>query len=91
MNKSIAFGLVAFALMATPSMAAPLCSGSYALDLEIFSETELNDYYLNQLQANGVRATRTEIWGGCVRAFVRLDNGVEEMQFFEPVGLRRVE
>jgi len=31
------------------------------------------------------------MWGGCIRAWVRLPGGSEEMQFFEPLNLRRVQ
>lgn len=91
MNKPLAFSLIAFALMAAPAAAAPICSGSFGLDLEIYSEADLNDYNYNILRGNGVDVVRTEIWGGCIRAFVRLEDGSEQMQFFDPQGFRRVE
>ena len=91
MSKPLAFSLIAFALMAAPAVAAPICSGSYAMDLEVYSETDLTNYYYDILRSNGVDVTRAEIWGGCVRAFVRQPDGTEQMQFFEPIGLRRVE
>jgi hypothetical protein len=91
MSKPLAFGLVAFALMAAPAVAAPICSGSFALDREIYSEEDLTSYYYDLLRSNGVDIIRAEIWGGCVRAYVRQADGTEQMQFFEPLGLRRVE
>lgn len=91
MSKPLALSLIAFALMAAPAVAAPICSGSYAMDLEVYSETDLTNYYYDILRSNGVDVTRAEIWGGCVRAFVRQPDGTEQMQFFEPIGLRRVE
>ena len=91
MSKPLAFSLVAFALMAAPAVAAPICSGSFALDREIYSEADLTNYYYDVLRSNGVDVVRAEIWGGCVRAFVRQPDGTEQMQFFEPLGLRRVE
>ena len=54
MSKPLAIGLIAFALMAAPAVAAPICSGSFALDREIFSEADLRDYYYNMLRSNGV-------------------------------------
>ncbi|SEP86630.1 hypothetical protein SAMN05428969_1263 [Devosia sp. YR412] len=91
MNKPLAFSLIAFALMAAPAVAAPICSGSFGLDREIFSEEELNEYNYNILRSNGVNVIRAEVWGGCIRAFVRLEDGSEQMQFFDPQGFRRVE
>ena len=90
MIKTIALALAATTLMAAPAMAAA-CSGSFALDMEWYTEAELNEYNLDLLRSIGVNAKRAETWGGCIRAFVRTEDGREEMQFFEPNGLRRVE
>lgn len=49
-----------------------------------FTETELNAFNLMRLRRMGVDATRAEMWGGCIRAFVRKPGGGEEMQFFHP-------
>ena len=89
MIKTLALALMASAAMAAPAMAAA-CSGSFALDKEWHTEAEINDYNEALLRGIGVRVTRAEIWGGCIRAFVRTEDGGEEMQLFEPVGLRRV-
>ena len=90
MIKTIALALLASVAMAVPAMAAA-CSGSFALDEDWYTEAEINDYNETLLRGIGVDVTRAEIWGGCIRAFVRLPDGTEEMQFFEPNGLRRVE
>ena len=90
MIKTMALALMASVAMAAPAMAAA-CSGSFALDKEWHTEAEINDYNELLLEGIGVDVTRAEIWGGCIRAFVRLPDGSEEMQFFEPNGLRRVE
>lgn len=55
-----------------------------------FTEQEKNEYFLSQLRQRGVDATRVEMWGGCIRAFVRKPGGGEEMQFFHPDSLERV-
>jgi hypothetical protein len=91
MNKSIALGLALSAIMATPALAAPICSGTFGLSREVYSEADINDYNLNMLRSNGVRATSAEIWGGCIRAFVRQDDGREVMEFYEPTNFRRVQ
>lgn len=57
---------------------------------EPFTESEQNEFNLMQLQRLGVNATRAEMWGGCIRAFVRKPGGGEEMQFFHPDTFERV-
>jgi hypothetical protein len=91
MNKSIALGLALSAILATPTLAAPICSGTFGLSRELYSEEDINEYNLNMLRSNGVNATRAEIWGGCIRAFVRQADGREQMEFYEPTNFRRVE
>lgn len=90
MIKTIALALLASVAMAAPALAAA-CSGSFALDKEWHTEQEINDYNQTLLRGIGVNVKRAEMWGGCIRAFVELPDGTEEMQFFEPLGLRRVE
>jgi len=90
MTRTIALSLAALALMSAPALAAA-CSGSFALDKKYYSERNMNEYNMSLLQGRGVDVTRAEMWGGCIRAWVRLPNGQEEMQFFEPLTLRRVE
>lgn len=82
--------LLATVLMAAPAMAAA-CSGSFALSRELYSEADINEYNLMLIRGIGVDATRAELWGGCIRVWVRQSDGREEMQFFEPINLRRVE
>ena len=91
MIKTLALALAATTLMAAPAMAAAACSGSFALDKEWHTEEEINDYNEVLLRGIGVDVVDAEIWGGCIRAFVRTEDGREEMQFFEPRGLRRVQ
>ena len=91
MIKTIAFALLASTVMAAPAFAAPVCSGNFALDDEWHTEAELNDFNLNLLRSAGVDAVRAEVWGGCIRAWVRVSDGSEEMQIYEPLNLRRVE
>ncbi|MVT00411.1 hypothetical protein [Devosia marina] len=54
-----------------------------------FSESDQNEFNLMRLRRMGVDATRAEMWGGCIRAFVRTPSG-EEMQFFHPQSFERV-
>lgn len=90
MRTPLPLTLAILAATAAPALAVPVCSGSFALDMDYFTEADLNDFNLDLLRSVGVDAVRTEIWGGCIRAFVRLPDGSEEMQFYEPLNLRRV-
>lgn len=58
---------------------------------EPYTETERNAFDVTRLRQAGVDATGVERWNGCIRAFVRKPGGGEEMQFFEPGSLRRVQ
>ena len=91
MRPALPLAVILLATAASPALAVPACSGSFALSLERHSETRVNELNLDLLRSIGVDATRTEIWGGCIRAWVRTADGREEMQFFEPLNLRRVE
>jgi hypothetical protein len=91
MRATLPLALVFIAATAAPALAVPACSGTFALDMDYYSEAQLNDFNLDLLRSIGVDAVRAEIWGGCIRAFVRLSDGSEEMQFYEPLNLRRVE
>lgn len=91
MRPALPLALAAILFTAAPALAVPACSGSFALNLERFGETRVNAYNLDLLRSIGVDATRAEIWGGCIRAWVRGADGREEMQFYEPLTLRRVE
>ena len=57
---------------------------------EEFSESEQNEFNLMRLRQMGVDASRAEMWGGCIRAFVPKPGGGEEMQFFHPDTFERV-
>ncbi|KRA42008.1 hypothetical protein ASD80_09785 [Devosia sp. Root635] len=85
----LAFAILAAA--AAPALAAPACSGSFGMDRDRYSEAEINAYNLDLLRSIGVDVTRAEMWGGCIRVWVRRADGREEMQFYEPSNLRRVE
>jgi hypothetical protein len=91
MRAILPLTLALLAATATPALAVPACSGSFALDMEYYTEADLNEFNLDLLRSIGVDAIRAEVWGGCIRAFVRLPDGGEEMQFYEPLNLRRVE
>ncbi len=88
--SSLLTGVALAVIASTSAIAAPICSGSFALPRELYSETDINNYNKQVLRSYGVDATRVEIWSGCIRAFVRLPDGSEEMQFFEPLNFRRV-
>lgn len=95
----IATGLTLFTL-ATPAYAV-MCYGqddapgvqiSVGIRIgEPFTELENNEHDAMRLRQAGVDATRVERWNGCLRAYVRKPGGGEEMQFFEPGSLIRVE
>ncbi|MFN4209459.1 MAG: hypothetical protein ACK4G5_02735 [Devosia sp.] len=91
MKKSIALGLALSALLAAPTFAAPLCTGTFSLSREWYSEADINEYNQDMLRSKGVNVVRTEIWGGCIRAFVLQPDGSEQMEFYEPTNFRRVE
>ena len=91
MRPAQLLAMVLFTAAASPALAVPACSGSFALSLERHSEARVNEVNLDLLRSIGIDATRAEIWGGCIRAWVRTADGREEMQFFEPLNLRRVE
>lgn len=55
-----------------------------------FTESEKNEFNLMTLRRLGIDATSAEMWGGCIRAFVRKPGGGEEMQFFHPDSFERV-
>lgn len=91
MRPALPLALAILAVAAAPALAAPACSGSFALDRERYSEADINAYNLDMLRSTGLDVTRAEMWGGCIRVWVRGADGREEMQFYEPLNLRRVE
>jgi hypothetical protein len=68
-----------------------ICSGSFALSPNRYSETAINAFNLEALRRRGIDVTRAEIWSGCIRVWVRQADGREQMQFYEPLNFRRVE
>lgn len=91
MRAIVPLALALLAVSAAPALAVPACSGSFALSDARFTEAQINDFNLDLLRSIGIDAVRAEIWGGCIRAWVRLPDGREEMQFYEPLNLQRVE
>lgn len=83
---------LAVTLLATVPSYAVMCrdtgnvmSFEYVVGDEIkVNESDRNDYDLTELRQRGVDAVRVERWGNCVRAYVRLPDGTQEMQFFNP-------
>jgi hypothetical protein len=57
---------------------------------EPYTERELNSIDLMRLRRIGVDTDRVERWSGCIRAFVNLPGGGQEMWFFDPRTLERV-
>lgn len=82
-------GALAFA---APAVAASCYAAGSGPDIGVgvefhfgdaYTEDEVNDFNLMQLRQMGVDATRAEIWGGCIRAFVRnADGRGEHMEYF---------
>jgi len=97
MLRSIASALIVLALCGTAQASTAQClvprpgvSISFGATLgESFSESDQNQFNLMRLRRMGVDATRAEMWGGCIRAYVRTPSG-EEMQFFHPQSFERV-
>jgi hypothetical protein len=101
MMRTIAAGLAAvLAIAATPVVAAPFCMGGgnepgirFGLGFQIggdYTESEQASLDLMQLRRMGVDATRAERWNGCIRAFVRKENGHEAFEFYDPETFERV-
>lgn len=97
------FGRITTALLCTLALTsaaqaanncyAPRPGASVSFGIHIgdkFTEDDRNRFNLMQLRQMGVDATRAEMWGGCIRAFVRKPGGGEEMQFFHPDSFERV-
>jgi len=92
----IALPFAALASTSAPAAGAPNCDVpapgahiSFGFSIGEFSESDRNDFNLMRLRRMGVDATRAEMWGGCIRAYVRTPSG-EEMQFFHPDTFERV-
>lgn len=91
MRALVPLALAIAVASAAPALAVPACSGSFVLSDQRFTEAQINDFNLDLLRSIGVDAVRVEIWSGCIRAWVRQPDGSEEMQFYEPLNLQRVE
>ncbi|SFV28171.1 hypothetical protein SAMN05216456_0454 [Devosia crocina] len=90
--------VLGFAVLLTGSaMAAPFCDGAFerghvtmGFSIGKHTDEDRNSFDMMHLRQRGVDATRVERWNGCIRAFVRVPGGGEEMQFFEPGTYRQV-
>jgi len=99
MRLALPFAFVTLLAAATPALAVPVCSGgdgavSFSFGFSVggpFSEAETNAMELNMLQSMGIKATRTERWSGCIRAWVTQPDGREVMEFYDPETFKRVE
>ena len=80
----------AFAFMCMESSGHSEYSFDYGFR-DRYSEQDRNSLDLMRLRQEGVDATSVERWSGCIRAYVRRPGGGQEMQFFEPRSLRRVQ
>lgn len=90
-----------FLATATAPAYALMCNGLEEPGLSIefgvrigepYTEAEQSTFDVMRLRQAGVDATGwSERWNGCIKAFVRKPGGGEEMQFFEPGSLRRVQ
>ncbi|HLV84631.1 MULTISPECIES: hypothetical protein [Devosia] len=88
---------LALTLLASMPAYAVLCtdsggtlSFSYEENGQIrIDEQARNEHDMQMLRERGVDAVRVERWGTCIRAYVRLPDGTEEMQFFNPGSYRR--
>jgi hypothetical protein len=85
--------------MAAPAMAAPYCNDDRGGISITFgkglgmddTEADLNDQDKTELQQRGVDVTRVERWNGCIRAYVRQPDGSEQMEFYDPNNMQRVQ
>ncbi len=94
---------VALFLAAASSAAArvPFCPGPYEPGIFIkfefgfgkkLTEMEKNEVFLRLLRMRGVDATGVRQWNGCLRAFVRDEDGRgEHLEYYEPDTLERIE
>ena len=51
---------------------------------EPYTEEELGLFDQMELRKQGIEATRVERWNGCLRAWVKGEDGRERQQFFDP-------
>jgi hypothetical protein len=102
MRLLILTGLVLGSLAAVTPAYAVFCTGPgasppYAFDFprhdhDTRDSQRQNEINLMRLRSIGVDATSVELWGGCLKAFVRNPDGRgEHMEFFMPGSLQRVD
>ncbi|HEY8593793.1 MAG TPA: hypothetical protein VIL84_00995 [Devosiaceae bacterium] len=71
----------------TPAVAAGLSDCVMTSDLLSPYPNVVRDaleYSLTQLRLRGVNTDRVEVWGGCLRAFVKTTDGRTVNRFFDP-------
>jgi hypothetical protein len=99
MLRLLILSLACMLAIATPALAAgcydvgsgPSISFEFHFGDE-FSEDDRTEFLLMELQRRGVDATSAEIWGGCVRAFVRDSDGSGvHMEYFNSRTLEPVD
>jgi hypothetical protein len=98
-----ALGLLGVALTAAPALAAMTnCAGGqdepgihfgFGFHFgEPFTEDEEMQFAQMRLEAKGYDVVRTELWGSCIRAFIRnRDGSGTHMEFFDPDTLEPVD
>lgn len=103
MNRKSVFAIATLALLgsAVPAMAAPFCSDRNPSTSSRFydedrsfggmsREQEALEDHARNLRRNGIDTHQVERWNGCLRAFVRLPDGTQTMQYFDPNNYRQV-
>jgi hypothetical protein len=95
MKKFLFLGAVALlALPSTGTLAVPFCNGPRFDELDshghpVYSEEELAREAEMQLRAQGINASMTRFWNGCIQTFVR-ENGHTQMKYYDPDTLAEV-
>jgi hypothetical protein len=84
-------------LCATPALALSCYGGTQGVGISLnfrfgdITESDAANFDLMRLQRAGVDASSVEYWNGCIRAWVRNDDGRgEHMEFYNPRTLERV-
>jgi hypothetical protein len=85
-----------FALIATPTLAVPMCYAPKGGNVVIFEweigkmgEEERAAFYEKKLQMRGIDARQTTFWNGCIQTNVR-ENGRISMRFYDPWSLEEI-
>jgi hypothetical protein len=82
----------AFALSCYDSGRDPGLAIGFEFRFGDITEQDEADFDLMRLRRIGVDATSVEYWNGCIRAWVRNEDGPgEHMEFYHPSTLRRVD